>query len=72
MMVFDMTKQLAPIIWGMEGLMLFAAAWLVVTYLWQQMRGNLDLERRNSLKANVAPPKNEVDHSRPGPRKLAA
>jgi hypothetical protein len=51
MMAFDMTAQLAPIIWAVEGLMLFAVAWLLGTYLWQEMHGGHAGNRHRMVKS---------------------
>ena len=38
MMVIDLTNELAPLIWSLEGLLLVAVAWLVAMYFAEQLR----------------------------------
>jgi hypothetical protein len=38
MMVIDLTNELAPLIWTLEGLMLVSVAWLVAMFFAEQLR----------------------------------
>lgn len=65
MMAIDMTGQLAPILWVVEGLMLFAVAWLLGSYCWQQVHA----DRRP---AAVGPRGRNGHEAEPTSEKLAA
>ena len=47
MMIIDLTNELAPLLWTMEGLMLVAVAWLVGMFFSEQVRPP-DFRKRSS------------------------
>lgn len=60
MIPLDMTAQLAPILWGIETLLLVSVVWLVTTYVVQEaQRQRLRNRCVPSIASNPRPPEPE-------------
>ena len=55
----DMTTQLVPILWAMEVFLAVGVAWLFVSYLWHEWRGDREFAPRAPV-LRALPPKTKV------------